>query len=103
MGNLKRRAAIMIAFISMVSVSLPVHGMSRIESAVEDTAEYIMRTVPEPAVSPVGGEWTVLGLSAWAGRRRKAFMTRTLIIWEMSFPKRQVFCIQKNILNIQEP
>ncbi len=34
-----------------------------VNAAVKDTAAYVYKTVPNPQVSSVGGEWTVLGLA----------------------------------------
>lgn len=33
------------------------------ERVIEDTASYLLKSVPEPGVSSAGGEWTVLGLA----------------------------------------
>ena len=38
-------------------------GQQALKSAVEDTAEYLYRTVKAPQVGSVGGEWAVLGLA----------------------------------------
>src|SRR5665648_125259 len=35
-----------------------------VEAAMNDTANYILENVPAPAIGSVGGEWSVIGLSA---------------------------------------
>jgi len=36
---------------------------SELETAIAETAEFLLRAVPNPEISPVGGEWLVLGLA----------------------------------------
>lgn len=36
---------------------------SSIDSVINDTAEYIKKTVPDPKVGSIGGEWAVMGLA----------------------------------------
>ena len=36
-----------------------------LNEAVQDTAEYMYRTVQNPQVGSIGGEWAVLGLAGW--------------------------------------
>lgn len=38
-------------------------GLQTVKSAMEDTAAYVYRTVKNPQVGSVGGEWAVLGLA----------------------------------------
>lgn len=38
-------------------------GEPELASAIGKTAEYLVKTVPNPVISTIGGEWTVLGLA----------------------------------------
>lgn len=35
-----------------------------VESAIEDTAKYLLEHVPNPEIGSIGGEWSILGLAA---------------------------------------
>lgn len=59
-----KSAAIMLVLIFLApfrAVSAAVK--STLDKAVSDTAAYVYKTVPKPAVDSIGGEWAVLGLA----------------------------------------
>lgn len=51
---------ITVLFLSFIIVVSTVPGVS---AGYGDTAEYLLKTVNNPVVSPVGGEWTVIALA----------------------------------------
>lgn len=57
--------AIALAFALAVSLCVPVGAVSTtaLESKVEQSAAYMLRTVKNPQVGSIGGEWAVLGLA----------------------------------------
>lgn len=38
-------------------------SIKELEGMIKETGSYLLKTVPEPTLSSVGGEWTILGLS----------------------------------------
>lgn len=61
MKQLVRRSAAWLLALILVLSAAPFAGAA--ETPLERTAAYVQRTVSSPAVSSVGGEWAVLGLS----------------------------------------
>jgi hypothetical protein len=49
----------------LTGLALPVHAAdkSTLDTAVNDAAAYILRTVTNPQVDSVGGEWAIIGLA----------------------------------------
>jgi len=65
LSKMKRCLPILLVLTIILTTSGTVFAIedSVIDSAFEDTAAYIHKTVSEPQVGSVGGEWAVLGLS----------------------------------------
>jgi hypothetical protein len=65
MKTTRKLLAVFLAVALALAVSIPALAASRatLESAVSDTAAYILKTVKAPQVGSVGGEWAVLGLA----------------------------------------
>ncbi|MBP8640631.1 MAG: S-layer homology domain-containing protein [Oscillospiraceae bacterium] len=59
----KRLAALIAALTICFSVTTQSASSSDINSATNDTAEYVLETVKTPQVGSIGGEWAVLGLA----------------------------------------
>lgn len=62
---MRGKRAICIWMVLMVlTLPVPSLGSANIKDGVmEDTAAFLMRTVPSPQVASIGGEWTVIGLA----------------------------------------
>ncbi len=56
---MKRILALALALILLLSISVSAAEAS----ALADTAAYLQKTVPDPTVASVGGEWAVIGLA----------------------------------------
>ena len=52
-----------------------------LNDAVQDTAEYMYRTVQDPQVGSIGGEWAVLGLARAGTMYRTAIIRTTMPLW----------------------
>ncbi len=52
-----------------------------LNEAVQDTAEYMYRTVQNPQVGSIGGEWAVLGLARVGTMYRTAIIKTTMPLW----------------------
>ena len=52
-----------------------------LNDAVQDTAEYMYRTVQDPQVGSIGGEWAVLGLARSGSMYRTAIIRTTMPLW----------------------
>lgn len=67
MKNIKRILSILIISMMIItSVATPVLGATdgaALDAAVKDTAAYMYKTVANPQVGSIGGEWAVLGLA----------------------------------------
>ncbi len=65
MRSMKNLSALLLAMLLTMQLALPVHAVAaeQLESAVSGTAAYVLRTVPSPQVSSIGGEWAVIGLA----------------------------------------
>ncbi|MBR4721414.1 MAG: S-layer homology domain-containing protein [Clostridia bacterium] len=58
---MKRIVSLFIVFSLII---FPVHAeVSQIDEIISDTANFVMKTVKEPQISSIGGEWAVIGLS----------------------------------------
>lgn len=66
MKTSKRAASFLLALLMLWSVSLSAFAAvseDTLANAVTDTAQYMYKTVAEPQVGSIGGEWAVLGLA----------------------------------------
>lgn len=62
MKTIRRIAAFALALAMTLSLGCAAQG-NTLENQLDKTAQYLLRTVSDPQVSGVGGEWTVLGLA----------------------------------------
>lgn len=60
-----RAASLLLALILTLSLAVPAAAVTNtvLQSAVTGSAAYMYRTVPNPQVGSIGGEWVVLGLA----------------------------------------
>lgn len=59
-----KRAASFIVLLFLFAGQISVHAaVSQVNEVIKDTANYIYKTVKEPEVGSVGGEWAVIGLA----------------------------------------
>lgn len=65
MKKIKKFIILITVFILVLSNTLNLSAASKeiVSSAVNDTAEYLLKTVTVPQVGSVGGEWAILGLA----------------------------------------
>ncbi len=42
--------------------------VEEVDAAVDNTAQYLLKTVTDPQVGSIGGEWAVIGLARWNGQ-----------------------------------
>lgn len=63
--NVKKGLAALLALLFLLGSGAPVGAVPdhKLDAAIEDTASYVYRTVKNPQVGSVGGEWAVLGLA----------------------------------------
>lgn len=64
MKKLKGFMMLLIVFILVLSNSFTLSAAPKesVSSVINDTAEYLLRTVADPQVGSIGGEWAVIGL-----------------------------------------
>ena len=60
--KLRRILALCLTLIMCVGLIVPASAVST-SDALSDTASYIQKTVPNPTVASIGGEWAVIGLA----------------------------------------
>jgi len=60
---MKRLTLLTVIFFTVFTVSISAASYEEIENAVNTVAENLYKTVAEPTISNVGGEWAVIGLS----------------------------------------
>lgn len=62
---MRKKLSVFLCILILLSLSLQVSALSTEpeKSVMDDTAQYLFKTVPEPQVGSTGGEWTVLGLA----------------------------------------
>lgn len=65
MRKVKRVLSILLALLLAVSVSVPAFAADKTElqKSIDISGAYLQKTVANPQVSSVGGEWTVIGLA----------------------------------------
>ena len=67
MRNMKQRSAALllavILLLSMQSTAFAATSQSELETAVEQSAAYMLKAVKNPQVGSIGGEWAVIGLA----------------------------------------
>ena len=70
--KLKRCLAVILALFLALGNAAAAVADDTLDAAIEDTAAYMYRTVQDPQVGSIGGEWAVLGLarSGYESRRR---------------------------------
>ena len=61
----EKRLSILMAALVALSLFTPIYAAdkSTLDKAVNDAAEYVLKTVKNPVVDSVGGEWVVIGLA----------------------------------------
>ena len=61
----KTISILIILMLVLTTLAAPVGAVSRneLDNIIAETAEYLLRTVPNPEVGSVGGEWAVIGLA----------------------------------------
>ena len=64
-GRKMKLAALLMALILALGLAVPAAAASSstLESAVSGTAAYMYKTVANPQVGSIGGEWAILGLA----------------------------------------
>ena len=60
--RIRRVLALCLALILCLSLMIPA-GAASVSDALQDTANYLQKTTPNPQVGSIGGEWAVLGLA----------------------------------------
>ncbi|MBQ9092371.1 MAG: hypothetical protein IJY52_08940, partial [Anaerotignum sp.] len=65
MMKIKRVLSAFLALVLTVGLSVPAFAADKNElnKAINTTAAYLQKTVKEPQISSIGGEWTVIGLA----------------------------------------
>ncbi len=67
MKNIKRMSSVLLAVLitltSSISPALGAVNDATLDAAIKDTAAYMYKTVSNPQVGSIGGEWAVLGLA----------------------------------------
>ena len=65
MKKMKRIASVLLALVLTFSCAAPAFAAEKtdLEKRIKMTAAYLQKTVKEPQISSVGGEWTVIGLA----------------------------------------
>lgn len=61
--KLRRIWALLLALVLSVSLLAPASAAADVTDVLNDTAAYLLKTVPQPQVGSIGGEWAVLGLA----------------------------------------
>ena len=65
-GIKQRGAAFLLAVTLLLSIQTPAFAaisQSELETAVEQSAAYMLNAVKNPQVGSIGGEWAVIGLA----------------------------------------
>lgn len=60
---MKLRRCLVLFIALALSLGIMVPASAAVSAALEDTAAYLQKTVPDPQVGSIGGEWAVLGLA----------------------------------------
>ena len=63
---------VIIGFIFSNSINSYAYNQEKIEKYINETASLMYKTIPEPTVASIGGEWTVLSLARSAVKDRKS-------------------------------
>lgn len=61
--KLHRLWALLLALVLSAGLMAPVSAAADVTDVLNDTAVYLLKTVPQPQVGSIGGEWAVLGLA----------------------------------------
>ena len=57
-----RILSLFLALMMSIGLMIPASA-ANVSDALSDTARYLVKTVPDPIVGSIGGEWTVIGLA----------------------------------------
>lgn len=68
--------AIVLLLTTVCGCSAPTQQADPAEQAMKETADLLLKTVTDPTVASVGGEWAVLGLARWGGEVPAAWFER---------------------------
>ena len=60
--KIRKLTALLLTLILTVGLMIPASAAS-LSTALDDTSKYIQKTVPDPQVGSIGGEWAVIGLA----------------------------------------
>ena len=60
--KLRKLLALLLVLVLSLGLMVPAFAAS-LSTALDDTAKYIQKTVPDPQVGSIGGEWAVIGLA----------------------------------------
>ena len=63
MKQIRKFAALILAFSVLFSLAVPAFAASSVQSEVQGSAAYMVSAVKSPEVGSIGGEWAVLGLA----------------------------------------
>ena len=63
MKNIKKHLSILLAFLMIFGIVGQSFAASNVDKEVSETAEFMLKMVPEPQFGTLAGEWTVLSLA----------------------------------------
>ena len=63
MKQIRKFAALILAFSVLFSLAVPTFAASSVQSEVQGSAAYMVSAVKSPEVGSIGGEWAIIGLA----------------------------------------
>ena len=63
MKQIRKFAALILAFSVLFSLAIPTFAASSVQSEVQSSAAFMLSSVKSPEVGSIGGEWAVIGLA----------------------------------------
>ena len=63
MKQIRKFAALVLAFSVLFSLAVPTFAASSVQSEVQGSAAYMVSAVKAPEVGSIGGEWAIIGLA----------------------------------------
>ena len=63
MKQIRKFAALILAFSVLFSLAVPTFAASSVQSEVQGSAAYMVSAVKAPEVGSIGGEWAIIGLA----------------------------------------
>ena len=63
MKQIRKFAALILAFSVLFSLAVPTFAASSVQSEVQSSAAFMLSSVKSPEVGSIGGEWAVIGLA----------------------------------------